>query len=301
MAGTLFLYAVLLIGGAVCGALVVWRMRHYLERLSGNAVFAASATDSPDIPVRCPICSDYCAALDVVDFNKSCEEVRGKFLELSGIPIYYYRCNGCQFCFAPEIARWGTLEFAERIYNEDYMLVDPDYQDTRPRGNAKSLISTFGEQGRSIRHLDYGGGAGLLSQLLNEAGWNSVSYDPFANRDVDAGTLGQFDLITAYEVFEHVPDVNELMARLSALLAPEGVVLFSTLLSDGNIVPGQRLTWWYASPRNGHISLYSKKSLGLLGAQQGFNFASFSEVFHMYGKQVPDWAKHLIHETRRLV
>jgi hypothetical protein len=35
--------------------------------------------------------------------------------------------------------------------------------------------------------------------------------------------------------------------------------MFSTLLSDGNIKLGQKLTWWYASPRNGHISLFSRR------------------------------------------
>lgn len=294
MADTWGLYAVLVVVGIVCGAAVVWRIRVHLPRLLGGTGFAAPVTGFAGAPVSCPVCGDLCTALDVVDFNKSCEEQRGKFLQLSGIPIYYYLCNGCQFCFAPEIAKWGPREFAERIYNEDYILVDPDYLDVRPRGNAKSLLSTFGDSGRNIRHLDYGGGAGLLSRLLNEAGWKSVSYDPFADKDVDAGALGQFDLITAYEVFEHVPDAGELMGKLSALLAPEGIVLFSTMVTDGHIVPGRRITWWYASPRNGHISLHSRKSLALLGAKQGFNFSSFSNGFHMYGKQVPDWASHLI-------
>jgi hypothetical protein len=40
-------------------------------------------------------------------------------------------------------------------------------------------------------------------------------------------------------------------------------VLFSTLLSDGEIVRGRPLRWWYAAPRNGHISLFSAQSLRL--------------------------------------
>lgn len=40
--------------------------------------------------IFCPICNTACTPLDVVDFNKSCEEARGKFLQLSGIAVYYY-------------------------------------------------------------------------------------------------------------------------------------------------------------------------------------------------------------------
>jgi hypothetical protein len=87
------------------------------------------------------------------------------------------------------------------------------------------------------------------------------------------------------------------MANLKLLLAPNGIVLFSTLISDGNLPQGQRLTWWYASPRNGHISLYSAKSLQLLATTHGFRFASFSAGLHLFFGEIPDWAQHLIETT----
>jgi SAM-dependent methyltransferase len=242
----------------------------------------------------CPVCSAGCALLDVVDFNKSCEEVRGNFLTLTGIPIYYVQCTNCSFCYAPEFADWPLSEFEEKIYNQDYALVDPDYIDVRPRANAATLTSLFGNNPQAIKHLDYGGGSGVLANLLNEANFQSVSYDPFVDRQMEISQLGQFDLITAFEVFEHVPDVQQLMANLRALLAPDGIVLFSTLLSDGNIQPNQRLSWWYASPRNGHISLFSKKSLALLAQHYGFTFGSFSVGFHVFFTNVPPWASHIV-------
>lgn len=244
--------------------------------------------------ISCPVCGGRCSLLDVVDFNKSCEEARGKFLELSGIPIYYTLCSNCHFCFAPEFTKWELRDFEEKIYNEDYILVDPDYLDIRPRSNAKSLMTMFPEHENKIKHLDFGGGGGLLSRVLQEENWKSTSFDPFVDKSVKPSTLGQFDLITAFEVFEHVPDVCELIKNLSLLLAPNGIVLFSTLASDGNIAPYQRINWLYASPRNGHISLFSKKSLAILGAKEGFNFGSFSDGYHVFWKQIPSWASHLI-------
>ncbi len=241
----------------------------------------------------CPICQRVCHPFDVVDFNKSCAEARGVMLKLSGEPVYYFFCESCGFCFAPEIAEWKLEEFEKKIYNDGYIEVDPDYVLKRPHNNYDNLMSMYGKVSGKIRHLDYGGGEGYLVKLLRDAGWNSTSYDPFVNKDVKTSELGKFDLITAFEVFEHVPDPNALMADIRQLLAPNGVVFFSTLLSNGNIRINQRLTWWYASPRNGHISLFSKESLSLLAKKHELNYANASNVFHFMWTNIPEWSQNL--------
>ena len=243
---------------------------------------------------KCSVCGGSCSLLDVVDFNKSCEEVRGKFISLAGIPVYYTLCTECGFCFCPEIGNWSFEEFRERIYNDRYVTVDPDYIEIRPRANAENLISMFGDRASSLKHLDYGGGDGLLVEILRASSWNSTSYDPFVKKDSQIGQYEKYDLITAFEVFEHASNVSELMQNICSLLSPEGVVFFSTLLSDGNINPNQRLNWWYASPRNGHISLFSKKSLTILAHKHGFSFGTFGVGHHVFFAKVPPWADHII-------
>lgn len=242
----------------------------------------------------CPVCSGEAPLFDVLDLNKSCEVPKSRIFGLAGVPVYYARCDSCGFCFAPELAGWSLEEFEQKIYNDDYVAVDPDYVEARPRANANNLITMFANQVPSIRHLDYGGGSGLLTGILKQAGWESLSYDPFVDRQIAPHQLGTFDLITAFEVFEHVPDVDQLMSTLKSLLAPGGLILFSTLLSDGHIPAGQRLTWWYAAPRNGHISLFAKKSLEHLSRKTGFRFASFSPNFHVFFSAIPAWASHII-------
>lgn len=254
----------------------------------------ASEMDTKIIP--CPVCKRNTHYLDSVDLNKSCEEVRGVKLKNSGLLIKYFLCENCGFCFAPEIAKWDFATFEKHIYNDGYKQIDPDYEAVRPLANAALLNKTF--QGSKIRHLDYGGGSGLLSDTLKIKSWDSFSYDPFVNRTTKIGDLGQFDLITAFEVFEHVPDISSLFSDLQQLVRPNGVILFSTLMSDGEIAPGKPLTWWYASPRNGHISLFSKASMQYCIQQQGFNFVSFNPGFHAAFRQVPSWANHILIEEK---
>lgn len=241
----------------------------------------------------CPVCSGACRLLDVMDFNRSCEEGRGVFLPVVGVPIYYALCEDCGFCFAPEMHQWSLEDFAAHVYNDDYRLVDPDYELVRPAGNAALLTSLFGKEAGAIRHLDYGGGNGVLSDRLRVEGFASTSYDPFVDLDVDPVSLGRFDLITAFEVFEHVPDVGALMSNLAALRGERGLILFSTLTSDGHIAPHQRINWLYAAPRNGHISLFSRRSLTCLALRFSLNFASLSEGLHVFWDKPPAFAAHL--------
>lgn len=246
----------------------------------------------------CPVCQGNAPPLDVVDFNKNCQEENGVYLKLSGVAVYYYLCQGCGFCFAPGFSAWTLKEFEANIYNRQYHIVDPDYVKRRPEKKAVNLQNMFKGRETYIRHLDYGGGSGLTTNLLTQAGWDSATWDPFVDQVEPAGIPGGFNLITAYEVFEHVPDVNLLMGRLDNLLADDGIVLFTTLLSDGHVRMNQRLTWWYAAPRNGHISLFSQKSLGMLAEKYHFRFGSFSEVFHVLSREViPEWAAHLIQQA----
>jgi SAM-dependent methyltransferase len=245
----------------------------------------------------CPVCQSTCHFLDAVDFNKACTEQQGKILPPSGILINYFLCPNCGFCFAPEFSQWSLKDFEQRIYNHNYIHVDPDYLDVRPRVNAQNLILTFKGYKSIIRHLDYGGGGGLLSSILRDAGWTSTSYDPFVDRDTKVENLGKYDLITAFEVFEHVPDVDQLMTNLSALLNPNGVIIFSTILSDNNITLQQKLTWWYASPRNGHISIFSKNSLFLLGKNNHFKLCSFAHGLFGFWRQAPLWAALILPST----
>ena len=96
---------------------------------------------------------------------------------------------------------------------------------------ANVVMGFLGAYKQSIRHLDYGGGSGKLSEILRDNKWNSSTFEVFGKKDVVEGK--KFDLITCFEVFEHVPNPNALIINLKSLLDHPGMVIFSTGLNTG--------------------------------------------------------------------
>src|SRR5580698_7926076 len=78
-------------------------------------------------PADCKICSAPSPLYGVVDFNKSCIEQQGRKLPLSGHPIYFRRCQQCGFTFTTAFDGWDLDAFCRNIYNDEYVVVDPDY------------------------------------------------------------------------------------------------------------------------------------------------------------------------------
>ena len=244
--------------------------------------------------VDCPVCQRPTTPFGAVDFNKSCEEVNGTFFERSGELVPYSRCGSCGFVFGPQFLTWSDQDFEENIYNDNYPLVDPENERKRPLHFAKLVDDLFGAHKQDIRHLDYGGGSGLLSRTLSEGGWTSRSYERFLDQDVLSGDE-KFDLITAFEVFEHAPHPHRMMEEILSVAHERTLILYTTYVSDEDIKEGDNLDWWYVAPVNGHVSIYTKASLEALARRYGLGFGSFNSQLHCFVRQVPAWAETLIH------
>jgi len=232
-------------------------------------------------PAPCKICQTPSPLFGVVDFHKSCIETRGHGLQLSGIPIYYRRCPACAFTFTTAFDDWPPATFRQHIYNENYIAVDPDYAELRPTNNARFVAETFHATRASLRILDYGGGTGLFARLLREQHFDACTYDPFSDSsEINQLPVDRFDLITCFEVMEHVPNPRPTVEQILSLLTEQGAILFSTLLQPENF-ESLGLAWWYASPRNGHVSLYSRTALEQLFAPHGLTVVSLTEGIHL--------------------
>jgi hypothetical protein len=115
--------------------------------------------------------------------------------------------------------------------------------------------------------LDYGGGHGVLTRLLRDRGYDYSWHDKYGPNLFARGFAGdptsRYDLVTAFEVFEHLAATRDELTRL--FQPRHKFLLVSTLLHAGH-QPG----WWYYMPESGqHVSFYSRRTIehvaGLFG------------------------------------
>jgi SAM-dependent methyltransferase len=229
---------------------------------------------------RCKRCAAPASLYGLLDFNKNCEIYRKNALGISGVPIYYHRCPECRFIFTTALDHFSNDDFERHVYNDQYLLIDPDFPEARPRHNA-TLVTRLLAQAKSARILDYGGGNGKFAELLREDGFSDVTtYDPFVSR-FEQKPQGRFDCVICFEVLEHSTAPAQTLNDITLMLTDTGIILLSTLLQPGDI-DRQGLAWWYAAPRNAHVSLYSAASLERLARQAGFQVHSLDQSYHVF-------------------
>ena len=225
------------------------------QRLNGMPRLQADGPTQEDVP--CKVCGKPALLFDVVDLLKHCSTGNQYRFGTAGIPVVYHRCVDCGFLFTPFFDGWTREDCSRYIYNDDYILVDPEYASAR----AVRLAATMAKLLRgceALRILDYGSGSGAFASAMREAGFGNVeNYDPFSS---PAAPGGVFDLVTCFEVLEHVFWPNQALRDILSYLKPDGCLIFSQSIQPPNIVE-IRGAWWYLAPRNGHVSMFTPETL----------------------------------------
>lgn len=140
------------------------------------------------------------------------------------------------------------------------------------------------------RFLDFGGGYGMFTRLMRDRGYSFLHYDTHCENlfaqgcevtDLKACSGDEFDLLTAWEVFEHL---DEPRSTLSEMLNVSTAVLFST-----ELVPSAEIRsvddWWYFLPEIGqHISFYTLDSFRYLANELNVHFYSDGSCQHILSK-----------------
>lgn len=109
----------------------------------------------------------------------------------------------------------------------------------------------------TARGLDYGSGpAPALATLMNQAGFDTVSYDPLFAAD-DSLLRKTYDFVTSTEVVEHFLDPDQDWTRLFSLLRQGGLLAVMTEWYRGQ---WPLSTWRYARDPT-HNVLYTQIAL----------------------------------------
>jgi SAM-dependent methyltransferase len=230
-----------------------------LERLraSGRS-FDAEKT------LTCPVCASIARWFCSLDFAVSGNDyfAGSRTFADTGVEAQYFRCEECEFMFSPFFWGFSQEDFRALIYNESYLLADPPFAHDRPMRDARCVAALLGDKFREAHLLDFGGGEGKFAGFMRQLGYpNCVAYDPI-HGGVEPSPHS-FDIVTCFEVIEHVIPQAEFAKTIRNLLSPAGFVVLSTQVQPQDVV-SQGKHWWYIEPRNGHLSIHSENSLKLL-------------------------------------
>lgn len=202
-------------------------------------------------------------------------EVLGKY------QVAYYKCTACQFIQTEE-PYWLEEAYSSAITKLDLGLVMRNELMTPV---VKAVINKWSNP--NGKFVDYGGGYGMLVRMMRDRGYDYYRQDTYcANlyaESFDIADLPPFkaDLLSAFEVFEHLVDPA---SELEKMLALSDSVLFSTMVqTSDNVTPE---TWWYFTPETGqHIALYSRASLEALAKRFKLNYCWNEQDIHLFTRK----------------
>ncbi len=198
---------------------------------------------------------------------------------LGHVDVDYRRCRSCGMVMAVD-PHWLEEAYSAAIAKLDIGLLD--------RCQILSNVTAMVLRAERLRHgtfLDWAGGYGTLTRMMRDRGYNFGHQDLMAtnifaeSHGIEDFTGQHFDLVTAFEVLEHLVDpVNE----LAPVTETTDLFLATTQLVP-DPVPAPEDWWYYTLESGQHITFYTRESLERLAHRLGFDglvTGSFVHLFH---------------------
>lgn len=200
--------------------------------------------------------------------------------------IEYFRCENCGFVlsFSHKMASHSDWEKLNHDYHHFIENCDGSFKiPNQPTYAMQAMLLQLLSVNKIINvanGLDYAGGYGRLSHLLNK--YYNIRfpvYDPFVTSDnesvlyLDDIKGEEFDTVFNSAMFEHVRCRDEL-DQVNALIKPDGALLIHTVVTEN--VP-KNPDWFYLEPPV-HSAFHTNKSMGILMKQWGFNASIYAPL-----------------------
>lgn len=215
-------------------------------------------------------------------------------------------CRKCSSVYTP-YSPWYTSEYYYETYYKEESLSPPEFVQTR----LAEITSEFAHYRRTNRLLDIGCGAGDLLLAARKNSWNGQGLDVSSHAVKHVRELGfevfqgelreakfpseHFDVITAAEFLEHLPDPRAVLKEVARLLRPGGLFWTTTPHARGLSARVLGLKWRCIWPPE-HLQLFSASGLKSLLLDVGFRKVRVQttggnplEILHAMGgkKNVP--------------
>lgn len=192
------------------------------------------------------------------------------------------RCQACGTLYVSLLpTNESRMHYESGGYYNDENLVVPEFVTTR----LDEIVASFAPYRSTNRLLDIGCGAGALLLAAKKAKWDAEGVElslptvqhlrnqglkVFPGELVKAAfPTAHFDVVTAAELIEHVPDPAALVAEVARILRPGGIFWATTPHSNGASARVLKLNWSIISPPE-HLHLFSTRGLARLLSEHGF-------------------------------
>lgn len=204
---------------------------------------------------------------------------------LGHVDVTYHRCPACGLVMALD-PTWLDEAYGSAIAKLDIGLLD--------RCQILTNVTAAVLRAERLRHgrfLDWAGGYGTLTRMMRDRGYDFSHTDPLAlnvfaeGHEITLSGSQRFDLVTAFEVLEHLVDPVAALADVAS--STDRLLVTTQVLPDPPPRPGE---WWYFTPESGqHITFYTRGSLTRLAHELGFDGVVTSDLLHYFfrGKASP--------------
>ena len=199
--------------------------------------------------------------------------------------VKYVQCESCGLITAPESKNYKL----SNIYNAEYF----NNVDYGWKGRAKKLVVYIKYLNillplKKMQICDFGAGNGYLSKILINSGFNVIAYEPYLRNHSYLERLYyrdkpfNADVLLMVEVFEHFTNAFEEIKKILHDFQNPKLIIFTTVLTDDADDLVEK--WFYLNPDAGHFTLWSKKSLALLGEMNEYKLVSLDTFLHILCK-----------------
>jgi hypothetical protein len=210
----------------------------------------------------CPVCDTEMSAFDTA-------RVLGMY------NVTYHRCGRCGLVAARETP-WLEAAYESAIHDADVGLL----RRARRSSALTSAILRF-EGLRDGSFLDWAAGYGIFVEEMRERGFDFWQHDDYAKavmaREFKDDGRDRYDLITAFEVVEHLAEPRTELAPIAS--RTDRLLVSTCLLPE----PAPKVAdWWYYMPEVGqHVTFHTVTSLRLLATELGFQLTSNGINWHL--------------------